>query len=407
MSRHRSPRIAAKALALAVVVVFPVVLVGRQDDDVARQYRTVRQDVLKTTLAKHILILLGDTGNAAPPTKPGDLDVLRRSLEEAHRAVMQVHDARRKEIEALIGRPIKTRLRSTITATASSDNRADTDKDGRIRMSSGFLRSQVEALLSEVIDGDAERRAFASAVMAFQTGTSFARFHAIHERKWKDSRFEEAGQMIVFSDFEYRGGLRFVVAHEVGHLALGHLESTLDCKGRQAAELEADGYAVALLGIDLALGSNQFENPAADVLRGMSDAGGYNFFFLTGYPAAFVPESGGSCRIYAPADERAKLLEPIAKSAAEQFGIPQIVERYRTQFEGYAPGVTAAVIEACRINTAEALEKIAGTIDAIRSLYGGDPRLYGGNPNQRIVQWIRDRLGKGETPDCERGYLFN
>jgi hypothetical protein len=399
MPREKRPCILPTAIVLAVLVTVPAVLVGRQGDDIAGQYRTVRRDVLQTTLAKHVLVLLGSTGNAAPSILRNDLEVLRRSLAEAHRAVVQVHDARRKEIETLIGRPIKPRVSSTIEVIASSENRAETDATGRIRISSGFLRSQVDALITEMTDDDTERRAFASGVRAFQDATSFAKFHAIHERKWQDTGFEELGTMIILSDFEYRGGLQFVVAHELGHLALGHFESMLDCRSRQAAELEADRYAVALLGIDLALGDNQYENPAADVLRGMAEASGYNSFFLVGYPEAFVPESGGTCRIYAPAEDRAELLEPIARSAAEKYAIPQIIERYKAEFDGYAPGVTAAVIEACRISTAEALEKIAGTIDAIRSLYGAD--------SKRIVQSILDRLGKGERPDCARGYLFD
>jgi hypothetical protein len=131
-------------------------------------------------------------------------------------------------------------------------------------------------------------------------------------------------------DVRYDSELFFLIAHEVGHVALAHfgdnpilldLTNTDSCSERRAKEDAADAYATALI----ALGSGS--NAVDDMFGGFMTAGsvmgtGLATFFSYAYDyAGFATPSGGQCQNYSPPAERMKaaqaLYEKVRKAQIE------------------------------------------------------------------------------------------
>lgn len=107
--------------------------------------------------------------------------------------------------------------------------------------------------------------------------------------KWGDN-----AERVALIEERILGGLLFLLAHEVGHLVLGHFRHTrsvADEAAFQAAELQADRYAAALIGD--AKGAEWIFGRMYRVTRTI---GGFDLFFRTAYSLAGferVPGNGG------------------------------------------------------------------------------------------------------------------
>jgi hypothetical protein len=121
----------------------------------------------------------------------------------------------------------------------------------------------------------------------------------------------------------YYGALMFVIAHELAHIALGHLESAVPCHRR---ELEADGFAATLLGNTLlAMSATPLPVAFGDAVRPSGRAVLYQIdddaysrytgsaLFLTqAYELAHFPPSDQTC-VYPTVQERSDLTDEILR----------------------------------------------------------------------------------------------
>lgn len=126
----------------------------------------------------------------------------------------------------------------------------------------------------------------------------------------------------------YYGVLLFVVAHEIAHVMLGHVDPAnrdrlLNPEARRQAEIDADAFAVTLLALSTAQGMyfSQFENLAI----------GFESFFSKTYPNARWYEAGGDSH---PSRESRlqsarKLHEQLRNTQQEQFWA--VIERNMTE----------------------------------------------------------------------------
>jgi ankyrin repeat protein len=131
----------------------------------------------------------------------------------------------------------------------------------------------------------------------------------------------DVSQQLKPVESRYYGALMFVIAHELGHIALGHLDTPVPCHKR---ELEADAFAANLLGTTLLVMSASplpvaFGDPArpsghATLVVIDDDAyrryTGSAIFFTQAYELAHFPPSDASCT-YPSAQEREDLTNAI------------------------------------------------------------------------------------------------
>jgi hypothetical protein len=107
----------------------------------------------------------------------------------------------------------------------------------------------------------------------------------------------------------YNAPIRFLIAHEVGHLALGHFSQQAPATDRACymLEREADLYAIALVAYwpDLQQADELAKQFVADLLPW-----GHEEFFSTTYDLAeFAPAAGSASCAYQSAAERLAFLE--------------------------------------------------------------------------------------------------
>ncbi len=119
-------------------------------------------------------------------------------------------------------------------------------------------------------------------------------------------------------DVRYDSELLFLIAHEVGHLALGHygpnpkvieFEGVEDeCAARRGKEAAADIYATSLV----ALGTPG--NAAYELFGSLMEAGttvgdGFDTFFQYAYDYAGFTSGGSECHNYPPPAERLEVMQ--------------------------------------------------------------------------------------------------
>lgn len=129
--------------------------------------------------------------------------------------------------------------------------------------------------------------------------------------KDKDDRWSKMLQLAQHSDAAqniYVGTLMFIMAHEIGHFALGHHQHNCDpsqCEGFSRDELDADNYAGYLLGAWLAP-KNAVDEMTAGLFRALDPThqerlSGFGTFFTDTYSrVGFVDPSQSSCRCAYP-----------------------------------------------------------------------------------------------------------
>jgi hypothetical protein len=119
----------------------------------------------------------------------------------------------------------------------------------------------------------------------------------------------------------YSGAVLFLMAHEMGHIALGHhrtntllqketpesqrTDGSRYCEQRRELEFEADAYALVLL--TQTIGETALVSAMGMNMFGQDDISGYDSFFRYGYPLAGFEGSGSHCT-YPTAVERRELL---------------------------------------------------------------------------------------------------
>ncbi len=111
-------------------------------------------------------------------------------------------------------------------------------------------------------------------------------------------------------ELHYFGPIRFMLAHEMGHVALGHydrLRTTADndCAALKAMETEADAYATMLLSLQLARGGAMSFGGFGGDMFGFDALTGYEDFFKLTYEMAGFERAGvaADCS-HPPAAER-------------------------------------------------------------------------------------------------------
>ena len=128
----------------------------------------------------------------------------------------------------------------------------------------------------------------------------------------------DIGMISVTVERHYFGPIQFLLAHELGHSALGHLEKRKsiaddNCEALQDMELEADAYASFLLSSAMAksglLGFDFF---------GIKDSIGFEDFFKYTYElSGFEQTAGAKTCGHPPIGDRLKVVEAIYKAIQE------------------------------------------------------------------------------------------
>jgi hypothetical protein len=379
------------------------------------EYATFREELLKTSIAPHFSILFG-AGVESTQSLPTDeqLNALDDALDEARRAIVRAHEQHRSNLETWTHTRLKNNFPSSINVAQSMESFADVKAAGRIHLSVGLLRAQAHGAVANTVGDKPDDRSayaeFTDAIMVMLRVDQFRDFHSLHDLKWRNNSSGAGATVLVtmLIDAGYRAGLWFVIAHEMGHLAMGDTDRELNCVERQASELAADSYATAILSFTL----KKEEMAAASALLGSSSdrdtngAAGYDYFFLIGYPEAFPSSSNDGCQVHAPASQRAELIRPIAARTFQPRIAPKVLDSLKATHEEWAPGVTSAVSAKCSINESDATQKIKGTVDALLGLYTGALIQIGIEPQKEIVRGIHGLIERGETPDCEGPFLF-
>lgn len=375
------------------------------------EYAESRAQLLKTSIAPHFSVLF-DTGAESTGQVPtnNDLKVLNDTLNEALSAMVEAHHQHLATLEEWSQKQLKDNFPASIDVTPSSDAFANVEPPGQIHLSVGFLRAQVRAALAQAIEDKKEKYAeFTDSMMVMFRSDRFTEYHKLHDLRWPEgsSGADFTAFWTGMIDAAYRTGLWFVVAHEMGHLAMGHLDRELNCDDIQKAELAADRYAAAMLSFVL----KEEKNAAALLLgvgtdRDTTGAAGYDYFFLVGYSEAFPSSGHDGCSIHPPVAERAELLRDIAARTFQSPLTPKALASLKATHEEWAPGVTAAVTAKCSIDDARATQKIKDTVDALLGFYTGATIQIGIDPSKEIVKAIGRLLSTGETPDCEGPLLF-
>ena len=124
-------------------------------------------------------------------------------------------------------------------------------------------------------------------------------------------------------ELHYFGPIRFMLAHETGHVALGHydrLRNTADndCEALKDMETEADAYATVLLSLQLARGgAMNFGGFGGDML-GFDALTGYEDFFKLTYEMAGFEHAGVAADCSHP---------PVAKRLADARELHEAVQQ--------------------------------------------------------------------------------
>jgi len=131
------------------------------------------------------------------------------------------------------------------------------------------------------------------------------------------------GMISVTVERHYFGPIQFLLAHELGHSALGHLEKRKsiaddDCEALQDMELEADAYASFLLSSAMAKsGLLGFDFFGIDFF-GIKDSIGFEDFFKYTYElSGFERTTGAQTCGHPPIGDRLKVVEAIYKAIQE------------------------------------------------------------------------------------------
>lgn len=219
------------------------------------------------------------------PKDPADLPELgAEQIKEIQRVfdlivgnIEQVHASQADVLSRFFERPVPKELHVRVKVTSMRAAFAEIESQGRlsvdVQVAQAFYRTAVIAGMSDVLAEDWSRdetsgkgKDLTEVELLKEFFAVVVRMNALSERSSAGEAWDLARQKDQSTDWfeavhvrrlaetidkHYGGTIAFMLAHEIGHQALGHFARPRlrddDCASFQALELEADAYAVVIL----------------------------------------------------------------------------------------------------------------------------------------------------------------